>query len=76
MEVQTRLNQLMTDFETLERLIEKGKEQTINDNDEEEDETEMTVYCVTCGSDVQARTAIRHMERCYNKVCDVCPMKI
>ena len=46
--------------------------QTIEPEKEEEDddgptEAEMTVHCVTCGMDVQTRTAIRHMERCYNK---------
>ena len=25
------------------------------------------MHCVTCGMDVHTRTAIRHMERCYNK---------
>ena len=70
MEVQTRLNQLMVDFRNLEKVIEKGKEQTINENDEEDEDSsaEVTVQCVTCGSDVAARTAVRHMERCYNKI--------
>ena len=69
MEVQTRLNQLMVDFRNLEKVIEKGKEQSINENDEEdEDEEAIFVQCVTCGSDVAARTAVRHMERCYNKI--------
>ena len=59
------------DFKALEDLIAKGKSQTIEerDSDDEDDSSamEMTVHCVTCGSDVQTRTAIRHMERCYNK---------
>ena len=60
------------DFKALEDLIAKGKSQTIEerDSDDEDDSSamEMTVHCVTCGSDVQTRTAIRHMERCYNKM--------
>ena len=70
MEVQMRLNQLMVDFDNLEKVIARGKEQTINENDEEDEDSsaEVTVQCVTCGSDVAARTAVRHMERCYNKI--------
>ena len=34
---------------------------------EKPSESEMTVHCVTCGQDLHTRTAIRHMERCYNK---------
>jgi COMPASS component SPP1 len=71
MEVQTRLNQLLVEFQNLEKLIEKGKEQSVRERTEEDDseeQLEMTVHCVTCGSDIHARTAVRHMERCYNKV--------
>ena len=57
-------------------MIERGKLQPIErEKDDEDDggdtekpsEAEMTVYCVTCGIAVHTRTAIRHMERCYNK---------
>lgn len=70
--VKATLEQLNRDFRTLEELITRGKAQLIEEKDEDdEDDTsaaEMTVHCVTCGSDVQTRTAIRHMERCYNKI--------
>jgi len=70
--VKANLEQLQRDFKALEDLIAKGKSQTIEerDSDDEDDSSamEMTVHCVTCGSDVQTRTAIRHMERCYNKM--------
>ena len=71
--VKATLEQLNRDFKTLEELIAKGKSLTIEekrDSDDEDDSSavEMTVHCVTCGSDVQTRTAIRHMERCYNKI--------
>jgi len=70
--VKETLEQLNRDFRNLEELIAKGKKCTVEekrDSDDEEDDVESaTVHCVTCGSDVQTRTAIRHMERCYNKV--------
>ena len=70
--VKATLEQLNRDFRTLEELIVEGKSQSIEerDSDDEDDSSavEMTVHCVTCGSDVQTRTAIRHMERCYNKI--------
>ena len=70
--VKARLEQLNRDFRQLEDLISRAKAQTIDqDKEDEEEETESAetyVHCVTCGSDIQTRTAIRHMERCYNKV--------
>ena len=38
------------------------------DDDHDDDVDEASVHCVTCGADVHSKTAIRHMERCYNKV--------
>ena len=38
--------------------------------DELEDEanSEMTsMYCITCGHEIHTRTAIKHMEKCFNK---------
>ena len=72
--VKARLEQLNRDFRELEDLISRGKAMTIDqEREDEEDEgagesAETYVHCVTCGSDIQTRTAIRHMERCYNKV--------
>lgn len=74
--VKSRLEQLNVDFRSLEELIARSKLQPIEKEKEDEEdggdnekpsETEMTVYCVTCGQDLHTRTAIRHMERCYNK---------
>ncbi len=54
----------------LECLIAKAKTLTMEESGEEEEEEagEMTIFCITCGANVQTLTAIRHMERCYNKV--------
>lgn len=41
----------------------------VSDNeDEEEEENEVDMYCVTCGHQIHTRTAIKHMEKCFNKV--------
>lgn len=32
------------------------------------EEDEMSMYCITCGHEIHSRTAIRHMEKCFNKV--------
>lgn len=73
--VKDRLEQLNNEFRELEDLIARGKAQTIDrdkeDEDDEGESAEMTIHCVTCSSDVQTRTAVRHMERCYNKVIDL-----
>lgn len=68
-----RLEQLNIEFQMLEDLIAKGKTLTIEENDDDEDDEsgEITIHCVTCGANIQANTAIRHMERCYNKVSRV-----
>lgn len=27
----------------------------------------MSMYCITCGHEIHSRTAIKHMEKCFNK---------
>lgn len=53
----------------LDLLVERAKRCTLDpheiDNNETEDETSM--YCITCGHEIHSRTAIRHMEKCFNK---------
>ena len=70
--VKNRLAQLNVEFQLLERVIAKGKELTVkdeSDSDEDHDASDFeTVHCITCGADVHTNTAIRHMERCYNKI--------
>lgn len=52
--------------------MERGKRASIDpkadDGGEEEGGDGVYIYCVTCGHEVQARRAIRHMENCFNKV--------
>lgn len=41
---------------------------SLQGTDQEED-TELSVYCVTCGTELNQKGALRHMEKCYLKVC-------
>lgn len=29
---------------------------------------ESSIYCVTCGHEIHTSTAIKHLEKCFNKV--------
>ena len=35
---------------------------------EVDEEAELNIFCVTCGMAVSPRVALRHMEKCFNKV--------
>lgn len=52
----------------LDVLVERAKHFDVDpkaaDNNEED---EMSMYCITCGHEIHSRTAIRHMEKCFNK---------
>ncbi|KAK4329393.1 hypothetical protein Pmani_000248 [Petrolisthes manimaculis] len=56
----------------LDKLVERGKKLEIDphadDGGDEEGGDSAYIYCVTCGHEVQARRAIRHMENCFNKL--------
>lgn len=53
----------------LDRIVEKAKSDNIDPHSEieENDDTEMSMYCITCGHEVHAKAAIKHMEKCFNK---------
>jgi len=51
-------------------LLEKAKLLSIDVNQEVQDiDEEMSMHCVTCGHEIHTRTAVKHMEKCFNKVC-------
>ncbi|CAG2102166.1 unnamed protein product [Medioppia subpectinata] len=66
------LNDLDQRQKDLEILITKGKntapmtEEESNEADNE-GETELSIYCVSCGHEINQKLALKHMERCYNK---------
>jgi COMPASS component SPP1 len=34
----------------------------------DDEETEMSMYCVTCGHEINCKTALKHLEKCFAKV--------
>lgn len=54
----------------LDRILERAKQASIDTKTEIDDidDTEMSMYCITCGHEIHSRTAIKHMEKCFNKV--------
>ncbi|KAG5682963.1 hypothetical protein PVAND_012279 [Polypedilum vanderplanki] len=67
--VKATLAELDKRHRELDLIVEAAKqcplEEPSKDNIDIEDESSM--YCVTCGHEIHTRTAIRHMERCFNK---------
>jgi len=66
-----KIAELNSERKNIMKLIERAKgtecdEGVEQEEDGEEVEGEMT-DCVTCGMPYPTRTAVRHMERCYNK---------
>lgn len=41
---------------------------TIQSNEGDSDDTDLQIFCVSCGHPINPRVALRHMERCYAKV--------
>ncbi|XP_069943129.1 CXXC-type zinc finger protein 1 isoform X2 [Cherax quadricarinatus] len=72
LEAREVLQQLDQRHLEIDRLVERGKTAEIDPNAEDGVEDEggdsVYIYCVTCGHEVQARRAIRHMENCFNKL--------
>ncbi|KAG1714867.1 CXXC-type zinc finger protein 1 [Nymphon striatum] len=65
------LTQLDKRHKELDTLIERGKLlEIVSDLEQmeaETEESEMSVYCITCGHEVSTRIALRHFEKCFNK---------
>uniref|UniRef100_A0A2R5LHS3 CXXC-type zinc finger protein 1 n=1 Tax=Ornithodoros turicata TaxID=34597 RepID=A0A2R5LHS3_9ACAR len=69
-DARSTLQQLEEKRAQLEKVIERAKRTPLVDDDETADdyeESELSTYCVTCGHEVSARAAMRHMEKCFNK---------
>ncbi|XP_034485752.1 CXXC-type zinc finger protein 1-like [Drosophila innubila] len=68
--VRFALAELEKRAEELNMVVERAKRSSIDtqrpqDNGDVEDEQSM--YCITCGHEIHSRTAIKHMEKCFNK---------
>ena len=61
---------VLNNFKELDKLLEKAKLLSVDVNQEVQDvDEEMSMHCVTCGHEIHTRTAVKHMEKCFNKVC-------
>lgn len=68
LEVRQMLQELDKRHKQLDAIVEIAKHASIDPNYiEEEEEAEMSMYCITCGHEIHNRTAIKHMEKCFNK---------
>ncbi|XP_050524287.1 CXXC-type zinc finger protein 1 [Daktulosphaira vitifoliae] len=68
LEVRDVLKELDKRHKELDKLLEKGKLLTVDLKLEVQDvDEEMSMHCVTCGHEIHTRTAIKHMEKCFNK---------
>lgn len=68
-EVKQILQELDKRHRELDIIVERAKNATIDPNQEfdNEDDAEVSMFCVTCGHEIHSRTAIKHMEKCFNK---------
>jgi len=68
-ETSKRLSDLDKKHKALDAIVDKAKSYKADpDYDpDDEDETEMMFYCVTCGHEVNVRRAATHMERCFTR---------
>jgi len=68
-ETSKRLSDLDEKHKALDAIVERAKAYKADPNydPEDEDETEMMFYCVTCGHEVNVRRAATHMERCFTR---------
>ncbi|XP_018568188.1 CXXC-type zinc finger protein 1 isoform X2 [Anoplophora glabripennis] len=68
-EVKQILQELDKRHRELDFIVERAKNASIDpnqDNDNDED-AEISMYCITCGHEIHSKTAIKHMEKCFNK---------
>ncbi|XP_049825378.1 CXXC-type zinc finger protein 1 isoform X2 [Aethina tumida] len=68
-EVKQILQELDKHHRELDAIVDRAKNAVIDPNqvNDNEDEGEMSMYCITCGHEIHSRTAIKHMEKCFNK---------
>ncbi|XP_037074542.1 CXXC-type zinc finger protein 1-like [Pollicipes pollicipes] len=69
LEAQTQLERLTRSHHELDRVVDRGRRGTVDPSALEDDteEEQHSVHCVTCGHEVATRNAVRHMEKCFGK---------
>lgn len=67
--VRATLAELDKRHKELDLLVDRAKRCTLDPKalDLNDVEDEMSMYCITCGHEIHSKTAIRHMEKCFNK---------
>jgi COMPASS component SPP1 len=72
-ELKEKLSRLEKKHADLDKIVIRAKYEKINPNVEKErekliDSSETEIYCVTCGQGCSERHALKHMEKCFNKL--------
>ncbi|CAH0388986.1 unnamed protein product [Bemisia tabaci] len=68
LEVRDVLQELDKRHKELDAVIERAKQSEVDESAQDDaEEDEMSMYCITCGHEIHSRTAIKHMEKCFNK---------
>jgi len=68
--VRFALAELEKRSEELGMVVERANRSSIDamgPHDTGDAEDEQSMYCITCGHEIHSRTAIKHMEKCFNK---------
>ena len=68
-----KLSELEKKHTELDQIIDRAKYAKINPSVEKErdncmDSNEIEIYCVTCGQQCNEKQALKHMEKCFNKI--------
>ncbi|XP_037676726.1 CXXC-type zinc finger protein 1-like [Choloepus didactylus] len=67
----TRLKDMECHFHELEAIILRGKQQAVCQDEEsnkgDRKNTDLKIFCVSCGQPISTRIALRHMEHCFSK---------
>ncbi|XP_014218351.1 CXXC-type zinc finger protein 1 [Copidosoma floridanum] len=68
-DVKRILQELDKRHSELDKIVERAKHAAVESKAEvdDNDDNEMSMYCITCGHEISSKTAIKHMEKCFNK---------
>ncbi|KAH8408939.1 hypothetical protein KR009_004077, partial [Drosophila setifemur] len=68
--VRFALAELEKRSDELNMIVDRAKRSSIDGlrpHEAGDAEDEQSMYCITCGHEIHSRTAIKHMEKCFNK---------
>lgn len=68
LETRKRIGELDLKHQELDAIVERAKHATSSQEDvPEDDDTELSLYCISCGVEINQKGALRHMEKCFSK---------